>query len=147
MTEEKDNQFNESSDAVQAHLAIAQSVIQRMAENSASCKGWCITLTSAILVLVADKSKPDYALIAFIPVLLFLALDAYYLALEKRFRNSYNSFIEKLHRKGITSADLYAIVPSGNATKALWAALKSFSVWPFYLTLVVMVLIAWKYVA
>jgi hypothetical protein len=51
-----------------------------MAANSASCKGWCIAITSAILVLVADKSKPDYALIALIPILLFLALDAYYLA-------------------------------------------------------------------
>lgn len=146
MAEEQNNQFNENSDAVQAHLSIAQSVIQRMASNSASCKGWCITLTSAILVLVADKSKPDYALIAFIPILLFLALDAYYLALEKRFRNSYNSFIEKLHRKSVTSIDLYAIVPSGNAINSLQAALKSFSVWPFYLTLIIMVLIAWKYV-
>lgn len=143
---EEENRFSVNSDAVQAHLSIAQSVIQRMASNSASCKGWCIALTSAILVLVADKSRPDYALIAFIPILLFLSLDAYYLALEKRFRNSYNTFIDKLHRKGIESTDLYAIMPSEDATKAIWAALRSFSVWPFYLTLVIMVLVAWKYV-
>lgn len=146
MTENENNRFHENSDAVQAHLSIAQSVIQRMASNSASCKGWCIAITSAILVIVTDKSKPDYALIAFIPILLFLALDAYYLALEKRFRKSYNSFIDKLHRKGIEAADLYAIVPSADAAKSIVAALVSFSVWPFYTTLLLMVVIAWKYV-
>ncbi|MBN1931714.1 MAG: hypothetical protein JW786_08925 [Desulfobacterales bacterium] len=146
MADKESNTFHENSDAVQAHLGISQAVIQRMAANSASCKGWCIAITSAILVLVADKSKPDYALIAFIPILLFLALDAYYLALEKRIRNSYNSFIDKLHRKGIESTDLYAIIPSGSASKAIGTALISFSIWPFYLTLMVMALVAWKYI-
>jgi len=146
MSEQEGNRFHESSEAVQAHLSIAQSVIQRMAANSASCKGWCIAVTSAILVLVADKSKPEYALIALIPILLFLALDAYYLSLEKRFRNSYNSFIDKLHRKGIESSDLYAIVPSGDGLQAVGAAILSFSVWPFYLTLLIMVFVSWRYI-
>lgn len=48
----------ENSQAIQTHLEITQSVIQRMAVNSASCKTWCITLVSAILVIVADKGKP-----------------------------------------------------------------------------------------
>ena len=117
-----------------------------MATNSASCKGWSIAITSAILVLVADKSKPDYALIALIPILLFLALDTYYLALEKRFRNSYNSFIDKLHRGEIETSDLYAVMPTGSATSSFWASLLSFSIWPFYATLLVMVLLAWNYV-
>lgn len=137
-------QFHENSDAVQAHLSISQSVIQRMATNSSSCKGWCITIVSAILVLVADKSKPDYALIALIPIALFLALDAYYLSLEKRFIASYNNFIEKLHKRELNASDLYAIVPKGNPLKILFQALISFSVWPFYLTLLIMVVIAWK---
>ncbi len=146
MADKETNTFHENSDAVQAHLGMSQSVIQRMSANSASCKGWCIAITSAILVLVGDKSKPDYALIAFIPIFLFLSLDAYYLALERRFRNSYNSFIDKLHLKGIESTDLYAIIPSGSTLKAYGTALISFSIWPFYVLLMVMVLAAWKYV-
>ena len=39
------------SSAVQAHLTIMQGVIQRMAENSRSCKVWCVTLVAATLVL------------------------------------------------------------------------------------------------
>ena len=31
------------SDAVQTHLTILQGIIQRMADNSRSCKLWCIT--------------------------------------------------------------------------------------------------------
>lgn len=146
MTNHQRNEFCQNSGSVQAHLNIAQSVIQRMATNSASCKGWSIAITSAILVLVADKSKPGYALIAFIPILLFMALDIYYLALEKRFRNSYNLFIDKLHRGQIESSDLHAIVPTGSSIRSLGASLLSFSIWPFYTTLLFMVLLAWNYV-
>ena len=77
--------LNEESPAVQAHLTIVQGVIQRMAENSRSCKVWCITLVSAVLVLVAQTKEPQYALIALVPAFLFLVLDTYYLALERAF--------------------------------------------------------------
>ena len=94
----------EESPAIQAHLGISQSVIQRMAANSASCKTWCIGLVSAILVVVADKNKADYVVIAMVPTGLFFVLDTYYLALERCFRASYNAFIETLHAGGVTAA-------------------------------------------
>lgn len=138
MTEKVD----ERSPAVQVHLNITQSVIQRMASNSASCKAWCITLVSAILVIVADKETPRYAIIAIIPTVLFLILDSYYLALEKMFRDSYNSFIERLHAREITTSDIYAVSPSGSLVRTFFKSLLSFSIWPFYLTLAVMIWIA-----
>lgn len=133
--------YKENSQAVQAHLSITQSVIQRMAANSASCKAWCITLVSAILVIVADKGKPQFAFIAIIPTLLFLVLDTYYLALERMFRQSYNKFIKKLHRSEIIASDLYAVIPSGNQMIYFFKSLSSFSIWPFYLTLVGMIFV------
>jgi len=140
------SEYKENSQAVQAHLEITQSVIQRMASNSASCKAWCITLVSAILVIVADKGKPEYTLIAVIPTILFLILDSYYLALEKIFIKSYNVFIEKLHERKLVASDLYAVSPKGNLLKAFFASTLSFSIWPFYLTLFAMILIAKKIV-
>jgi hypothetical protein len=134
--------YSEDSPAVQAHLGIAQAVIQRMAVNSASCKAWCITLVSAILVVVADKGKPGYALIAVIPTLLFLVLDAYYLALERCFRASYNEFIDKVHNESVTGSDLYAVAPKGSLGEVVCQSLRSFSIWPFYLTLGVMILLS-----
>lgn len=131
--------YREESPVVQAHLGIAQAVIQRMATNSAFCKAWCITLVTAILVIVADKGKPSFALIAGIPVLLFLVLDSYYLALERFFRTSYNEFIDKLHSGKVVASDLYAVRPTGSLVKAVFQSMCSFSLWPFYITLAVMI--------
>lgn len=136
--------INGDSPAVQSHLTIMQGVIQRMAENSRSCKIWCITLVSATLILVSRTDKPEYALIALIPALLFLILDTYYLALERGFRGAYNGFVDRLHGRKITPSDLYTIAPDGSIPKHFGASLGSFSIWPFYPTLVVMILIVWR---
>lgn len=133
--------INPDAASIQTHLGIIQNVIQRMASNSSSSKAWCVTLVSAILVIVADKGKPDYAYIALLPTLVFAALDAYYLALEKAFRNSYNEFISRLHKKSLTEADLYSIAPKGNMSKLQRDSLMSFSVWGFYISLVVLIVI------
>ena len=134
--------LTEESAAVQAHLQIIQGVIQRMAYNSNSCKAWCITIVSAILVLIADEGKPQLARLAFLPTVLFLALDAYYLALERAFRSAYNSFVKKLHSSNITVEDVYSVVPKGEMSRHQLDALKSFSIWGFYVALIVLVILA-----
>jgi len=133
------NILTESSQSVQAHLGIMQSVIQRMASNSSSSKAWCITLVSAVLVIVADKGHPEFSWIAIMPTLLFLLLDAYYLSLEKSFRNSYNVFIKKLHDHKLKADDLYLVKPTGSIFKLFFSSLISFSIWPFYLLLLIMI--------
>lgn len=127
-----------SCPSIQTHLGILQGVIDRMAANSASCKTWCITIVSAILVVVADKEKPQLAWVAVLPTFLFAALDIYYLAMEKGFRNSYKCFVEKLHAKTLAPSDLYSICPTRDGSKLQWEAMKSFSVWGFYVPLVVL---------
>lgn len=133
--------INPESVSIQTHLGILQNVIQRMASNSSASKAWCVTLVSAVLVIVADKGKPDYAYIAFLPTLVFAALDAYYLALENAFRNAYNEFISRLHNKALTEDDLYSVAPKGNMSALQWKSFKSFSVWGFYASLAVLILI------
>lgn len=133
--------LSEESASVQAHLQILQGIIQRMAGNSTSCKAWCITIVSAILVLIADKGKPNLALLAFLPTFLFLALDAYYLAFEKAFRSSYNSFVKKLHSNELQVDDLFSVIPRGDMTNHQVEALKSFSIWGFYGALAILVLV------
>lgn len=134
--------LDETSPSVQTHLGILQGVIERMASNSTQCKAWCITIVSAVLVIVADKGKPDFAWIALFPSLLFLALDAYYLTLEKAFRASYNFFIDKVHKGTLEPEDLYSVLPAGKMGNHRKSALKSFSVWGFYLGLMALVAIA-----
>jgi hypothetical protein len=129
------------SASIQTHLGILQGIIQRMASNSSACKAWCVTLVSAVLVIVADKGRPDYAYIAILPTIVFAALDAYYLALEKAFRNSYNDFIINLHNKTLTKESLYSVIPKGEMSTLQFQSLLSFSVWGLYSSLVLLILI------
>ena len=113
---------------IQAHLSIMQGVIQRMAENSRSCKLWCVTLVSAVLFFVARTGSPEHTLIALVPLLLFLILDTYYLALEPVFRTSYGTFVEKLRAQELNYSDLYVIAPRHvrSSRVALWF----WAIWP-----------------
>ena len=143
----EDQPINHESAAVRTHLEIVQGVIQRMAENSRSCKVWCVTLVSAILVLVARTGSAEHAMIALAPTVLFFVLDAYYLSLERAFRKSYNAFVGKVHDGKVCTSDLYAVAPSGSIAKGLlWAMFRSFSVLPFYIVVTVTILLAWRLV-
>ena len=133
-----------TSPSVQTHLGILQSVIERMAANSTSAKTWCITVVTATLILAANKDKPDYTLFALVPTLLFLALDVYYLTLEKGFRKAYNKFVRKVHNGTLMTNDLYAVKPSGKMSRLRWKMLRSFSVWGFYLFIWILItLVRW----
>ena len=136
--------INVDSPAVQSHLGILQSVINRMAANSSGCKTWCIALVSAIVVILAEQEKPEYVWVSIVPIFLFLFLDSYYLGLENRFRDRYNEFIQKLHTGTVTVEDLFIVTPGKGFkvfAKAILQAVISLSVWPFYGLLVLMLLI------
>ncbi len=138
--------LNLDSPSVQSYLTILQGVITRMASNSASAKSWCVALVSAIVVIIADKGNPAYVWIALVPIVLFCFLDAYYLGLERLFRDVYNGFIRKLHGGTATIEDVFIIAPGGIGAvlRSAAAATLSLSVWPFYGLLVVMlVLVKW----
>ena len=135
------------SSAVQTHLTIMQGVIQRMAENSRSCKVWCVTIVAAVLVLVARTGEPRHALIALIPTLLFLFLDGYYLALERAFIASQNAFVDKLHKGELTPAAIYRVAPTDMGLRLVLRCLfGSVSILPFYLLVAATVLVSWGWI-
>ena len=136
--------LNGESSAVQAHLAMMQGVINRMAGNSRSCKVWCVTLVAAVLVLVARTGEPEHALIALVPTLLFLFLDAYYLALERAFISSQNTFVAKLHRGELEPNGVYRVAPTGMGILLIGRCLGSVSIWLFYPLVVITVVLAWQ---
>ena len=136
--------FDFDSPSVHSYLTILQSVISRMATNSSGCKTWCVTLVSAIVVIIADKGKPDYVWISVVPIALFLLLDTYYLSLEREFRGVYNDFIRKLHFGNATVDDVFYVAPrTGMVVTSLniLKASSSISIWSFYVLLAVMLLV------
>ena len=134
------------SPAVRAHIEIMQAVITRMAENSRSCKFWCVTLVAAVLVLVARTEKPDYIFIALIPAALFLFLDSYYLALEKAFRKSHETFVDKLHENELKVSEVYKLEWEGMNWRLVIRSFGSTSIWPFYLILTATIFVAWCWI-
>ena len=141
MTESKG--FGPGSDAVRTHLEIMQGVVSRMADNSRSCKVWCVTLVAAVLFLSARSDGANVALVALAPAALFWVLDAYYLSLERAFRKSYEAFVEKVHGGGAEVSDLYVVRPSGSVVRGVFRVLfGSFAVSPFYLAVAGTVVLA-----
>ena len=135
--------LDEESDAVQTHLTILQGIIQRMADNSRSCKVWCVTLVAATMVLVAQTGEPKHTLIALIPTMLFLVLDSYYLAQERAFRKSYSMFVDTLHIGELRLVDIYRISSTGMGFGLVLRCLGSVSIWLFYPLVVATILFAW----
>ncbi|MEN2993061.1 MAG: hypothetical protein ABDH91_05865 [Bacteroidia bacterium] len=118
--------------AIQTYLTLLQGIIQQTAGSSASVKTQCPAIVAALLTLSADKGKPLLAAIALLPTLLFMLLDAYYLALERWFRQQYNQVIQKLHTGILYPTELYKIEPVQALFRRTIEALGSFSVWGFY---------------
>ena len=124
--------FKPGEPAVQSHLEMLQAVIQRMGENSRSCKLWSITALSAVLFLAARTEVPWYTLIALVPLSLFFLLDVYYLSLERRFRGSYESMLGKLWNGSYGPEDVYQITPTDFSISILMKCLRSPSVYLYY---------------
>jgi len=67
-------------------IDLIQDIIKRMASNSFMLKGWTIALVVVTLLL---KGTKDQIWIAFIPLLVFWFLDAYFLWQERMYRKLY----------------------------------------------------------
>lgn len=139
------SQVNFESSAVQSYLSNLQAVISRMASNSSTCKTWCITLVSAVIVFATGENRnPDSIWVSIVPIGLFLVLDAYYLGLERHFRDLYNGFIRKLHSGSAKVEDIFVMTPRVGTTDILASTgrgVLSISVWPFYGLLFIMLVV------
>jgi hypothetical protein len=98
------------------HLEFIQSAISRMAGNSFQMKSWNVALATAAIGFAAAKdSHPKAAMLALIPSFVFWVLDAYYLLLERAFRNLYKDAV-------CGTAAAYSM----KIKKTLWMAIVAF---------------------
>jgi len=72
------------------HLEMLQNVIDRMAGNSFSLKGWSVVLVSALFALAASDSNTQFVYLAFLPLMMFWMLDGYFLWQERLYRKLYD---------------------------------------------------------
>ncbi|HVU48612.1 MAG TPA: hypothetical protein VHD85_20965 [Terracidiphilus sp.] len=97
------------------HLEFIEGIINRLGGNSFQIKGWNVALATAAVGFAASKdSHPTAAALAVVPSLALWLLDGYYLALERLYRDLYDSA-----DTGATAA--YSLKPA-RLTPGLWAA-------------------------
>lgn len=72
------------------HMEMIQGIINRMGGNSFSLKGWAVTLVAGIFALASKDTDKMYFLIAYVPIVVFWFLDAFYLMQERLYRALYN---------------------------------------------------------
>ncbi|MCQ2839104.1 hypothetical protein JT052_06985 [Helicobacter pylori] len=113
-------------------LKILQGVINRMAQNSLECKKWTLALAVGVLSLKIEATSHLYGLCV-LGVLLacFYLLDAYYLMLERLFREQYKWLIKNRLK---TDERLFEVFPVHQTCRcALYlCAMRSFSLFPYY---------------
>jgi hypothetical protein len=109
------------------HLKLIQAVITRLAGNSFLIKGWAVSLVTGLTALAKADANPDIAWISCGVLVLFAVLDAYYLALERAFRQLYEQQAGKEARAG------WSLTPPHVGSAQVLASLGRFAVWPLYL--------------
>lgn len=127
------------SEDVRQHLSFIQGVITRMNSNSFSMKGWMVAIVSALCAVYAANPNSEasyiYFIAAIIADILFCFLDAYYLKMEKEYRELYTKVIEN------PVATDFNMDASDHKVR-LWEAIKSPSVWILYTIVAVLLGIA-----
>jgi len=130
-TDRIDAHVHKSMDLLQANLA-------RMCRLSNTCKAWCITLASAVLLFAIKEQQRDMLVVLLLPVGLFYVLDAYYLSVEREFQALGRALAEKVRSETVQLRDVFAISTSKGWARLLLLAKAMFCSWstlPFYGTI------------
>jgi hypothetical protein len=107
------------------HLKMIQAVITRMAGNSFLIKGWAVSLVAGLTALAKADTDRDIAWISCGVIVLFALLDAYYLAVERKYRKLYEDA-----DAGRVAAYSLAANPPG--VRAVLSAVGSVAIFPLY---------------
>jgi hypothetical protein len=134
--------IDHNSEAVIKTVDVQQSLIARMSASSSAVKNWCLTTTTGVVMFAIEKNREVFLWVALIPILLFAALDIYYLSLEKRVRVRYESLASKVRTERLDLSDLFDVNPGPLKFRDTLSAAISISVWPFYFFLVFALFVA-----
>ncbi len=111
-------------------LKILQGVINRMAQNSLECEKWTLALAVGVLSLKIEAISHLYGVLGVLLACFYL-LDAYYLMLERLFREQYEWLIKNRLK---TDERLFEVFPAHQPCQcALYlCAMRSPSLFPYW---------------
>ena len=102
-----------------------------MSTTSAIFKGFSATIITGISAVSFTEINKWVLFLAVLPIVCFLALDVYYLQLEKRYRILYNEVISGRHKIDFNLAPP-KIETTWDMLSTIWKSLKSPSIYLFY---------------
>jgi uncharacterized membrane protein len=121
------------------HLEFIQASISRMSGNLFLLKGWSVTLIAALFALAAKETNQAYIVVAYFPLFVFWFLDAYFLAMERRFRSLYEH-VRKLKEEDIDFS--MNTEPHKSDPRNQWiSTLFSRTLFPYYFTLATLMIL------
>ena len=126
-------------------LKMLQDIIKRMADNSFKLKGWVVSI---IIIAMIFRAEIDHLLLCFVPLVAFGVLDAYYLMLERKFRELYNSKVEIFHSDANEEEYKFKQMFQFKIEKTKWdiaKAIFSYSILGFYVGIGVLIFLIWTY--
>jgi hypothetical protein len=123
------------SPAATAHISLLQGIITRLANNSASCKTWCLTLVAALLSLAGAAHAPQMVTATLVPIVIFGFVDILYLATEVAYRNLYTSVVASMREGSYGRNTIYEARARPDAACVIWA-IGSWSIIPYYALIV-----------
>lgn len=125
----------ENNEKKMKHLEMIEGVIERMGNNSFQLKGWAVTLVALVGALASQGSDKRFFLIAFIPLIAFWFLDAFYLQMERKYKILYKNVAAKKEEDIDFNMDTSSIVCTGKDAERICfcKCLFSKTEWTFYL--------------
>ena len=116
-----------------AHLNMVQAIIGRVASYSATVKNFNLTIAAALIAVAFDKELPVLLMAGMGVTIVFLLLDAYYLGLERCFRDLYNDIAGRPFDEALKLNIQHRPVD----IRKIAGATTSISVWGYYTPLLV----------
>lgn len=123
---------------VQGFISQLDSIISRMANNSANAKNWLMTLIAAAIAVQWSQGQLQNVLWLLVPTGLFMLTDMYYLGMERHFKKLQTKFVDDV-RGGKEIKDTVYNIPKTMKCEQIcntFSTIDSLSIWPFYLIVI-----------
>lgn len=114
------------------YLQLIQEPICRMSTISAIFKGFAATIVAGIAMISYENINILVLGLSFLPLLAFLALDIYYLKLERKFRLLYNQVVDDIHTVDYSLKLNFTKQELKGAKATNWECVKSPAIYLFY---------------
>lgn len=137
----------ENQGCIMTYLQFLQNVISRMANNSSQIKVLITAIyTIFTTILVGINKFKEYWWIGLIITFIGMIMDAYYLALERMYRDKYNDFVNGLKEDKINVKEIFNMNPKSTKLRfeifaVMIESFNSFSICGFYILFIVITIL------